>query len=211
MPSTDRRRVPRWVVWTLVVVGLACLAWSGFAAFQLNRYQRAERARLTAARVETAPVEPASPAPSAPLPPGDSSTPASIGILEIPRLHFSQVVAEGDAETTLKIAIGHLPDTPLPWQMGNSALAGHRNALFEPLRDIKVGDDMRIATPRGDFAYRVRATMIVNPEDVWILTPTRDRTLTLVTCYPFTYVGHAPQRFVVSADEIPPRQTASRR
>lgn len=205
MPSTDRRRVPQWLVWALVVVGLACLAWSGFAAFQRYRYQHAERAHLTAERTETAPGPPVSSAPSAPMPASDPSTPASIGILDIPRLHFSQVVAEGDAETTLKIAIGHLPDTPMPWDMGNSALAGHRNALFEPLRDIKVGDDMRLTTPRGDFAYRVRATMIVNPDDLWILTPTRDRTLTLVTCYPFTYVGHAPQRFVVSADEIPPQ------
>ena len=109
-----------------------------------------------------------------------------IGSLDIPRLGLSAVIAEGDDDATLKVAIGHLPDTPLPWHEGNSALAGHRDTFFRPLQDIRVGDDVRISTPHGDFRYTVRETMVVGPNDVWVLDRTDRSTLTLITCYPFS-------------------------
>lgn len=135
-------------------------------------------------------------------PPASARKGELIGRLEIPRLGFSAAVAHGDDDGTLKVAIGHLPDTPLPWQAGNTGLAGHRDGFFRPLKDIKENDELRFVTPHGEFRYRVRHTNIVRPEDVWVLDPTATPSLTLVTCYPFSYVGNAPQRFVIRAERI---------
>jgi sortase A len=122
-----------------------------------------------------------------------------IGRIEVPRLHLSAAVANGDDDGTLRVAIGHLPDTPFPWEDGNSALAGHRDTFFRELRHIRVNDDMLVATPYGEFTYHVTKTLIVMPDDLSVLAPTSEPTLTLVTCYPFSYVGHAPKRFIVEA------------
>jgi len=126
-----------------------------------------------------------------------------VGILDIPRLGLSEIVAEGDDAATLRLSVGHLPDTPLPWQTGNTALAGHRNTHFEPLKDIRPGDRMKLATPHGTFVYSVKSSSIVLPSDISVLASTPGRSLTLITCYPFKYVGHAPKRFVIQADAIP--------
>ena len=125
-----------------------------------------------------------------------------LAILDIPRLNLSTPVLSGDDAVTLDVAVGHLPDTPLPWEVGNSALAAHRDGLFRPLRDIRVGDGVRLRTQRGDFTYRVRETKIVMPDDLSVLAPTDDHTLTLITCYPFNFVGNAPKRFIVHADRV---------
>lgn len=127
-----------------------------------------------------------------------------IGTLDIPRIGISAMVAHGDDARTLDRAIGHLPDTPLPWApSGNSALAGHRDTFFRPLRRIRVGDELVF---RGSelpaLRYRVTETLIVEPHDVWVLAPTDAATLTLITCYPFGYIGTAPQRFVVRAARV---------
>ncbi len=98
--------------------------------------------------------------------------------------------------------MGYLPDTPLPWQPGNSALAAHRDRLFRPLERIRVGDDIWLSTEHGDLQYEVSRTLIVNPNDVWVLNPSPDANLTLITCFPFSYVGHAPKRFIVQAKKI---------
>jgi sortase A len=123
-----------------------------------------------------------------------------IGSLDIPRLRLSAMIAEGDDDATLNMAIGHLSDTPLPWHDGNSALAGHRNTFFRPLQHIRVGDELRVSTVRGDFRYQVRETMVVSPDEVWVLDPSDRPMLTLITCYPFNYVGKAPRRFIVRAE-----------
>jgi sortase A len=110
------------------------------------------------------------------------------------------MIAEGDDDATLKVAIGHLPDTPLPWHEGNSAFAGHRDTFFRPLQHIRVGDELRVSTVHGDFRYQVRQTKVVDPNDLWVLDPTDRPTLTLITCYPFNYVGKAHRRFIVRAE-----------
>jgi sortase A len=135
-------------------------------------------------------------------PPVDIPIGEPIGRLEVPRLHLSAVVANGDDDETLRVAIGHLPDTPLPWEEGNSALAGHRDTLLRALRNIRVDDDMRVVTAYGEFMYQVKRIVIVAPDDLSVLTPTPQAALTLVTCYPFSYVGHAPKRFIVQAARV---------
>ncbi len=126
-----------------------------------------------------------------------------IGRVDIPRLNLSAAVAEGDDEKTLKNAVGHLPDTPLPWdRRGNVALAAHRDGLFRPLEKIRLEDDVRVVTGRGEYHYRVKKTHIVDPDDVWVIAPTDTPTITLITCYPFSFVGNAPRRFIVQAELV---------
>ena len=106
---------------------------------------------------------------------------------------------KGEDEATLARAVGHLQGTAFPWEPGNVGLAGHRDTFFRPLRHIREGDAIRMTTARGTFDYRVASTEIVDPSNVSVLAPTPHRSLTLVTCYPFFYVGPAPKRFIVHA------------
>ena len=121
------------------------------------------------------------------------------GRLEIPRLALSVIIREGDDARTLNLAAGHLPDTPWPGRPGNSAIAAHRDTFFRKLRHIERQDDILVTTPTDMYRYVVVSTRVVNPDEVWVLSSTEESVLTLITCYPFSYVGNAPQRFIVRA------------
>jgi len=123
-----------------------------------------------------------------------------VGRIEIPRLGLSVIVAEGVDPLTLRRAVGHIPGTGMPGEPGNVGLAGHRDTFFRPLRNIRKDDIVTIATPAGEYRYRVVSTRIVSPSDVGVLAPGGSQVLTLVTCYPFYYVGPAPDRFIVRAE-----------
>ena len=126
--------------------------------------------------------------------------PASIvGELRIPSLALSASALEGDTTRNLQLGVGHVSGTPLPWEPGNSAFAGHRDTFFRGLRLLHKGDLIELATARGTFRYRVTHLLVVQPQSVWVLARSQ-AALTLITCYPFTFVGSAPERFVVQAD-----------
>ena len=188
-------RLSAWLERLLIVFGCSCLVAVGMsrvraASFQKTAAQAFERQLMT---------------PATPEPPGEESAQAMpivhgpIGRLEIPRLDVSVIVMEGDDDTTLARAVGHLPDTALPWEPGNAVIAGHRDTFFRPLRNVREGDEIRMTTARGTFDYRVVRTEIVEPTNLSVLAPTPSRSLTLVTCYPFSYIGSAPQRFIIHA------------
>ncbi len=130
--------------------------------------------------------------------------PLVLGRIEIPRIGVAAIVREGVDDSTLAIAVGHIPGTARPGERGNMALAGHRDSFFRELRDIRLQDTIRIVTVEQSFEYVVDSTEIVGPEDTRVLDPTGGTVLTLVTCYPFTYVGHAPKRFIVRASLVLP-------
>lgn len=125
---------------------------------------------------------------------------AAIANLVIPRIGLSAVVVEGVEDRELKLAAGHIPGTALPGEPGNIGIAGHRDTFFRPLRLIRKDDVIALTIPKGEDQYRVVSTEIVSPDDVEVLYPTSRDTLTLVTCYPFYYVGAAPKRFIVRAE-----------
>jgi len=190
----------------LILGAIVCICWCVFVVARSWRYQSghpaaASNAPASAPASEAPPQETAGP--SAARPPAALPIGEAMGRIEVPRLHVSAAVANGDDDGTLRVAIGHLPDTPFPWETGNSALAGHRDTFFRELRNIRVGDEMRVATPYGDFSYHVSRTKIVTPDDLSVLEPTPEPTLTLITCYPFSYIGHAPKRFIVQAVRVP--------
>ncbi|MGA8144570.1 MAG: class D sortase [Candidatus Acidiferrales bacterium] len=125
-----------------------------------------------------------------------------IGEMQIPRLELKAIVVQGESSRILRHAVGHIPETALPGQPGNVAIAGHRDSFFRPLRNIQPGDAISIQTSDGGFQYQVESTEVVLPSDVHVLEPSGENTLTLVTCFPFYYVGAAPKRFIVRARQV---------
>ncbi len=125
-----------------------------------------------------------------------------LGRIEIPRLDLSAVVFEGTSDDTLSRGVGHLRGSASPGQRGNLVLAGHRDTFFRELRGIRQGDQVTVQTPDGEFHYMVQSTSIVQPDQTEVLQPSADATLTLITCYPFGYIGNAPERFIVRATKI---------
>jgi len=125
-----------------------------------------------------------------------------VGRLDIPRLRLSAIILEGDDSGTLKLGIGHVPGTALPGSRGNVALAAHRDSFFRPLRGIHPADEIEMTTLRRTYRYRVDSVKIVGPDAVEVLRDSAGPTLTLVTCYPFGWVGNAPKRFIVRASRV---------
>jgi sortase A len=202
-------RQPGLGLWTerlFLAIGVICLGWWSSATVY-GRYFRSQQVASFEPATASLPARPLTrlevPAPPGPRPQGDRN--ALIGILDVPRLGVSTPVISGDDQRSLDIAAGHLPDTPAPWEPGNSAIAAHRDGLFRPLQRVRVGDTIRMRTVNGDFDYVVRDVKVVQPSDLSVLAPGASDSLTLITCYPFTYIGHAPKRFVVRAErQMPP-------
>jgi sortase A len=132
-----------------------------------------------------------------------------VGRIEIPRLDLAAVVFEGTSDDTLSRGVGHLKGSAAPGERGNLVLAGHRDTFFRELRGIREGDDVNIQAPEGEFQYRVDSTAIVQADQTEVLRPSDGATLTLITCYPFHYIGNAPERFIVRATRITKARHAS--
>lgn len=217
MTGVPTRRGLIWVERALFLAGLVCLGWVLVTWQQAASFQRDAMRRLNDVLATGAlPELPGDPAPAREHPPAaDILTAESslIGVLDIPRLGVSVAVMEGTDDAALRLAAGHLPDTPLPWDPGNTAVAGHRDTFFRPLQRLRIGDDIVLSTRHGVLHYRVRHLGIVGASDVWVLRPGGDISLTLITCYPFTFIGPAPDRFVVQAARVVdalPRETATK-
>jgi len=126
-----------------------------------------------------------------------------IGRMEILRLGVSVIIMEGTDTSTLRSAAGHIEGTALPGQPGNVGIAGHRDTFFRPLRSIQRNELVTLTTLDGEYRYRVVSTKIVSPKDIAVLASNENEVLTLVTCYPFYFVGAAPGRFIVRAERVP--------
>jgi sortase A len=122
-----------------------------------------------------------------------------VGNLEVPRIGISVMVLQGMKQNTLAVGAGHVPGTPLPGAEGNVAIAAHRDTFFRKLKRIRRGDSIQLATVRRTYEYIVDSTEIVDPEDTRVMESRARPELTLITCYPFYFVGAAPKRFIVHA------------
>jgi sortase A len=197
----------------LLLVGLFCFGYFGYAYTETALYQAFETRELDAILAAAPPV-PAVEGTSGTRPgvavsetevvlsPARRLRPAAgttLGRLEIPRLSVSAIVRAGSDSRTLRLAVGHIGGTSLPGEPGNIGLAAHRDTFFRRLGEIREDDLVRFVTTEGTFVYRVEGTQVVDPHDTWVLNPTEEPALTLVTCYPFRYVGSAPRRFIVRA------------
>jgi sortase A len=122
-----------------------------------------------------------------------------LGRIEIPRLGMKVAILEGTKWKTLQLGVGHIEGTALPGEPGNIGIAGHRDTFFSALKDIRTKDEIQIQTATGLSRYEVDSVQIVAPDDTRILAPSAGSAITLVTCYPFRFIGAAPERFVVHA------------
>ncbi len=122
-----------------------------------------------------------------------------MAVLQLDRLRIRAPVFEGADDLVLNRGLGWIRGTAKPGEAGNTGIAGHRDGFFRGLKDVESGDLIDLLTPEKKMAYRVNQTEIVNPEDVHVLRPRGGFSLTLVTCYPFYFIGSAPQRFIVHA------------
>jgi len=126
---------------------------------------------------------------------------APVAVLSIPRLSLEVPVFDGVDEITLNRGAGRIPGTAKVGSTGNIGIAAHRDGFFRVLKDVRIGDKVELQVPQGKSTYTVTSTVIVSPEDVRVLAPMSHPAITLVTCYPFYFVGDAPQRFIVRAEE----------
>lgn len=202
------KRGLRVLEWVLRGMGLASAMYLGYVGLDGVLYE-ARGAREMREIVQTnadsslalAAIQPA--APSA-LPtlrkrpePGDL-----IGRLEIPGVDIESFVAAGTEALTLRRGVGHVDGTALPGEPGNVGLAGHRDTVFRGLRNLQTSDRIFVRTAAGSFEYAVESLQTVMPDQVEVLDSSPYPTLTLVTCYPFDFIGPAPQRFIVRARQV---------
>jgi sortase A len=204
------KRILRWTQRILFAGGISMLAYCAFVLTDAWMFQKKERHQLEHLRSEQAAKSQmqASASPATPKFPAPVVIDGLIGRIEIPRLGLSAIVMEGTGTITLRRAVGHISGTGLPGKPGNVGLAAHRDTFFRPLRNIRQNDIITLTTLLGEYRYRVVSTTVVGPRDVAVLNPTRNEVLTLVTCYPFYFVGSAPDRFIVRAERVT-RQPAS--
>jgi sortase A len=213
------RRILKWTQRALLAWAFLLLGYCAFALLDAWNFQRREsqdfdrllRVQRVAGESRPQPESSTSPKVSkvaakvAVMP--AAGTKGLIGRVEIPRLLLSAIVVEGVGRTTLRRVVGHIPGTALPGEPGNVGLAGHRDTLFRSLKDLKINDEIQFSTLHGDFKYTVESLIVVEPDNVGVLADSSENVLTLVTCYPFFYVGPAPKRFVVRARQVPPQAT----
>jgi sortase A len=170
-----------------LAAGILGLGYATYVVVDAQAYQAIEEARLPTMR----PTE------------GLASLQKVIGEMRVPRLGLEAIFVQGDSPRILRRAVGHhISGTALPGEWGNVVLTGHRDSFFRPLRSVQPGDAIAIATPDGEFEYKVKSTDVVPPSDVRVLEPSHENSLTLVTCFPFYYVGAAPKRFVVRVRQV---------
>jgi sortase A len=177
-----------------VLAGIGIVSWCAVAVQDVMRVQQLGRETIESPRL-TGP-------PPATFPPASIPRGTPLAELSLPRLGLSAVVLHGSDDQTLLMGLGHIENTPLPGESGNIGIAGHRDSFFRPLRHVQLGDDVVLDTPAKRVHYRVSSYRVVEPSEVSVLDPTTTATLTLVTCYPFSFVGHAPDRFVVQATVV---------
>jgi sortase A len=199
--KTPLRRFLRGINIALFAAGVTLLLYCAFVLADGWAFQRRERRQLeqlVADRkdaVREAPLRASQPRPA-------TAQGGLIGRIEIPRLGLSAMVMEGTSKKNLRHAVGHITGTALPGDQGNLGISGHRDTFFRPLRNIRLDDVITLTTPLGEYRYRVISTKVVPPSDTTVLDSIGNEILTLVTCYPFYFVGPAPGRFVVWAERV---------
>ena len=210
------------------VVGVSLLAFAGAVKVVGNSLEQQEVRRFERARQAVAPAAAAAPS-SLRLEAHDvnqslwaearvqayaralkEKAPAALAVLRIPRIGLEGPVLPGTDEWSLDRGLGWIAGTARPGELGNVGIAGHRDGFFRGLKDVKPGDAIELTTLSGQQVFRIERIFLVSPDDVGVLSPTSAPALTLVTCFPFYFVGSAPERYVVRAILSSPQAAAAR-
>jgi sortase A len=195
--SSALRFAQRLFLW----LGVGALAYAGGTAAYAGAYQRYQSWKFEQALTATRAIKAEIVEDTAEFREG-----AIVGKLEVPRIGISVMVLQGIENNTLVVGAGHVQGTPLPGAAGNVAIAAHRDTFFRNLEDIRPGDSIQVATVSRTFEYIVDSTEIVDPDDIRVMESRGRSELTLITCYPFYFVGPAPKRFIVHAQSSPMSQ-----
>ena len=181
-----------WTRWCLFMAGALAVSYVGLTLLYAKLYQKAADSELNKQIIEQQQHKA-----------GLSKVVAKegdlLGRIEIPRLGLKVAILEGTTSPTLRLGVGHIGGTALPGEPGNIGIAGHRDTYFRSLKDIRTGDEIQIQTAADLSRYEVDSVQIVSPRDIGVLAPSAESAVTLVTCYPFHYIGAAPERFIVHA------------
>ena len=192
---SKRHTILRAAQHTFLICGVLAIGYATYVVADAHAYQAIEQSRFeNPGKIQV----------HGPAADGDV-----IGEVEVPRLGLKVIFVQGDSPRILRRAVGHISETALPGERGNVVLTAHRDSFFRPLRHILTGDAIKIRTQSGEIVYQVESTEVVLPSDTQVLQPSSANTLTLVTCFPFYYVGPAPKRFIVHARQIGPTQPQS--
>jgi len=192
------RRILQAAGTTLLIGGLVAVAlWAWFLAegkvYQVSQNERFERQLADALPSSASPVT------NRPVIHLQSIDPQIIGRLEIPRIALTVLVREGVDAASLRKAVGHLPSSAEAGRAGNFVALGHRDTFFRPLRDIARGDLVRMRTREAVYEYEVESVVVVEPGQALTMSGKPGSYATLITCFPFNFVGPSPRRFVVRA------------
>ena len=190
--TTRNQRFMRWTRNILLVSGILALSYVVFTLVSARIYQK--NAVLALDKQIQAEEQHKIVQPVLAIKEGDV-----LGRIEIPRIGVSVAVLQGTTWRTLRLGVGHIKGTALPGEPGNIGIAGHRDTYFRALKDIHKDDEIQLETATGITRYVVDWIRITSPSDNGVLAPTTESSLTLVTCYPFYYIGAAPERFIVHA------------
>jgi len=190
-----------------LITGLLALSYVGLTLLHARSYQQNALSTLDH-QIQAAPSSPAPRNAALAIPPSLKEGDV-VGRILIPRINVTVAILQGTTPQTLLLGVGHIDGTPLPGETGNSGIAGHRDTFFRNLRDLRSGDQIQIQTVSAISNYQVDWLQIIDPRDTAILTPSSGAELTLVTCYPFHYIGHAPERFVAHAHKLIPAPPAT--
>jgi sortase A len=182
----------RWTRWFLFIAGALAVSYVALTLLHAKLYQKAAGNALKK-QIDAQEQRQAS------LPRAVAKEGDLLGRIEIPRLGMTVAILEGTKSPTLRLGVGHIGGTALPGEPGNIGIAGHRDTYFRDLKDIRASDEIQIQTATGLSRYEVDWVRIVTPDDIGVLAPSAESAITLVTCYPFHYIGAAPKRFVVHA------------
>jgi sortase A len=222
---TPARSLVRWIPHFFVIAGILALGYVGvtlldakiFQAQEVRRFEQARKSQKERQAPQSVKPSTGDESPETPLLPVRLSGPggasaqghetarrgAAWGRIEVKSIGLSSMILEGVDPQTLRRGVGHIPGTAVPGEPGNVALAGHRDTFFRALRNIRKDDEITLETLNGSYRYRVDSTQVVAPEDIEALNGSGEAILTLVTCYPFSFVGPAPKRYIVRAHRIP--------
>jgi sortase A len=204
------RPILRLARWFFLALGLALLGVVGYASLDAKLFQERENRRLNQAMKPSAEVSAEASPQVAPVRSSANAevrhinfaTGTAIGRIEISRIGIDVMVVEGIDSKSLRRAVGHIAGTALPGDPGNVAIAGHRDTFFRALRNVRQDDEVTLTTVDGSYRYRVDWVKVVGDEATELLSDSDEPILTLVTCYPFYFVGPAPKRFIVRAHKL---------
>jgi sortase A len=207
LPPRWKQPVLRWARWLFLALGVAALGYVGLSLLDAKLFQAYENWRLNQAvknprrssAIAQSQALPASPSSRNEVHGATVALGSALGRIEISRIGVGVVIVEGTDGRNLQRAVGHITGTALPGEQGNVAIAGHRDTFFRALRDIRQDDEVTLTTLNGSYRYHVDWMKVVAAEDTDVLNDSGESILTLVTCYPFYFVGPSPKRFVVRA------------